>query len=77
MDLCQSALGLAEDPCEHWCLTHFLLDGHHKLEAAATAGRPVRLLSLLALGEGMSGAEDWARLPALRARPRSARVTGS
>lgn len=73
LDLCQSAVGLAEDPCEHWCLTHFLLDGHHKLEAAATAGRPVRLLSLMALGESMSGAEDWARLPALRARPRSAR----
>lgn len=77
LDVCQSALGLAEDPSAHWGLTHFLLDGHHKLEAAATARRPVRLLSLLALGESLAGAEDCARLPAVRAQPRSARVMGS
>ncbi|MDD9378568.1 hypothetical protein M8Z33_18270 [Streptomyces sp. ZAF1911] len=76
LDVCQSALGLADDPAAHWGLTHFLLDGHHKLEAAATAGRPVRLLSLLALGESLAGAEDSARLPALRARPRSTRAAG-
>ncbi|QKW30784.1 hypothetical protein HUT11_00230 [Streptomyces seoulensis] len=77
LDVCQSALGLADDPAAHWGLTHFLLDGHHKLEAAATAGRPVRLLSLLALGESLAGADDAARLPALRAQPRSARTTGT
>ncbi|WP_190086525.1 hypothetical protein [Streptomyces longisporoflavus] len=76
LDVCQSALGLGDDPAAHWGLTHFLLDGHHKLEAAATAGRPVRLLSLLTLGESLAGAEDAARLPALRAQPRSARATG-
>ncbi|MGW3585657.1 hypothetical protein ACWDM8_30530 [Streptomyces rubiginosohelvolus] len=75
LDVCQSALGLAEDPAAHWGLTHFLLDGHHKLEAAATAGRRVRLLSLLTLGESLAGAEETARLPALRAQPRSARAT--
>ncbi|MFD3781187.1 hypothetical protein [Streptomyces sp. NPDC058612] len=74
LDVCQSALGLADDPAAHWGLTHFLLDGHHKLEAAATAGRPVRLLSLLTPGESLAGPEDAARLPALRAQPRSARV---
>lgn len=47
-----------------------------QLEAAATAGRPVRLLSLLTLGESLAGAEDAARLPASRAQPRSARATG-
>ncbi|MFG2232626.1 hypothetical protein ACGFNX_21875 [Streptomyces sp. NPDC048723] len=52
-------------------------DGHHKREAAATAARPVRLLSLLALGESLAGAEGCARLPALRARPRSARAAGT
>jgi len=31
-----------EDYYEHWVLTHVLLDGHHKIEAAATAGRPIR-----------------------------------
>ncbi|WP_345671388.1 hypothetical protein [Streptomyces similanensis] len=77
LDVCQSALGLADDPAAHWGLTHFLLDGHHKLEAAATAGRPVRLLSLLALGESLARADDAARLPALRAQPRSARTTGT
>ncbi|MFE4262739.1 hypothetical protein [Streptomyces sp. NPDC056883] len=77
LDVCQSALGLADDPAAHWGLTHFLLDGHHKLEAAAAAGRPVRLLSLLALGESLAGAEESARLPDLRARPRSARATGA
>lgn len=77
LDVCQSSLGLADDPAAHWGLTHFLLDGHHKLEAAAAAGRPVRLLSLLTLGESLAGADDHARLPALRAQSRSARATGS
>lgn len=77
LDVCQPSLGLADDPSTHWGLTHFLLDGHHKLEAAATAGRPVRILSLLALGEGLAGAEDSARLPAVRTQPRSARATST
>ncbi|MEV5009207.1 hypothetical protein AB0K74_26515 [Streptomyces sp. NPDC056159] len=73
LDVCQPAIGMTDDQYQHWGLTHFLLDGHHKLEAAATAGRPVQLLSLLALGEGLAGSEEYARLPALRAQPRSAR----
>ncbi|MFE1770159.1 hypothetical protein [Streptomyces sp. NPDC059008] len=73
LDVCRPALDVGDDPSAHWGLTHFLLDGHHKLEAAATVGRPVRVLSLLALGESLAGADDCARLPALRARPRSAR----
>ncbi|MFE4209128.1 hypothetical protein ACFRSX_35360 [Streptomyces goshikiensis] len=77
LDVCQPAVSFGDDPSVHWGLTHFLLDGHHKLEAAATADRPVRLLSLLALGEGLAGADDCARLPALRAQPRSARATGT
>ncbi|MFE3374242.1 hypothetical protein ACFXOK_32225, partial [Streptomyces sp. NPDC059173] len=63
-------------PAAHWGLTHFLLDGHHKLEAAATARRPVRLLSLLTLGESLAETENAARLPDLRAQSRSARATG-
>jgi hypothetical protein len=77
LDVCQPALGLGDDPSMHWGLTHFLLDGHHKLEAAATTGRPVRLLCLLALGESLAGPDDLARLPALRAQARSARATGT
>ncbi|MGV9453725.1 hypothetical protein [Streptomyces sp. NPDC003635] len=74
LDVCEPASGLPDDHDRHWCLTHFLLDGHHKLEAAA--GRPVRLLSLLAQGESLADAEDRARLPALRTQRRSARVSG-
>ncbi|MEV6212552.1 hypothetical protein [Kitasatospora sp. NPDC051914] len=74
LDVCQPAIDLAADYYLHWGLTHFLLDGHHKLEAAAMAGRPVQLLSLLALGEGLAGAEDCAQLPALRGQPRSTRA---
>ncbi|MGW6738079.1 hypothetical protein [Streptomyces sp. NPDC055013] len=77
LDLCEPTVGMPIDHYQHWGLTHFLLDGHHKLEAAATVGRPVRILSLLALGDGLAGAEDCARLPALRARPRSARPSGT
>ncbi|MFD7261699.1 hypothetical protein [Streptomyces sp. NPDC059874] len=77
LDVCQPAHDLGDDPSVHWGLTHFLLDGHHKLEAAATAGRPVRLLSLLTLGESLAEAQDCARLPALRARPRSVRATST
>ncbi len=77
LDVCEPAGGFGDDQSRHWGLTHFLLDGHHELEAAATAGRPVQLRSLLALGEGLADAEECARLPALRARPRSARKTGA
>jgi hypothetical protein len=42
------------DPVEHWCLTHYLLDGHHKLHAAYTTGKPLRLLTFVALFQGVS-----------------------
>jgi hypothetical protein len=45
----------------HWCLTHFLFDGHHKMEAATRSGMPVTLLSLLAVDDGLAGPEDLAR----------------
>ncbi|MFB7084884.1 hypothetical protein [Streptomyces sp. NPDC056296] len=77
LDVCAPALDMSTDYYSHWGLTHFLLDGHHKLEAAAAASRPVQLLSLLALGESLARPEDCARLPVLRARPHSARATGT
>jgi hypothetical protein len=46
------------DPVEHWCLTHYLLDGHHKLNAAAEAGKPLRLLSFIAASQGVSTREE-------------------
>ncbi|MEU9647064.1 hypothetical protein [Streptomyces sp. NPDC048188] len=77
LDVCEPAVGTSIDHYQHWGLTHFLLDGHHKLEAAATAGQPVQILSLLALGESLAGAEDSDRLPALRAQARAARASGA
>ncbi|MEU0911783.1 hypothetical protein [Streptomyces althioticus] len=74
LDLCRPAVSpLSTDDYEHWGLTHFLLDGHHKLEAAASAGRPVRILSLLAVGESLAGPDDHLRLPALRSQPHQRR----
>ncbi|MFD7629760.1 hypothetical protein ACFV7Q_27675 [Streptomyces sp. NPDC059851] len=77
LDVCEPAFGRPANHYRHWGLTHFLLDGHHKLEAAATAGRPVQLLSLLALSESLAESEDCARLPALRTQPRSTRTPDS
>lgn len=37
--------GNKRDPVEHWCLTHCILDGHHKLHAASRSGEPLRLLA--------------------------------
>jgi len=33
---------------DHWCLAHYLLDGHHKVAAAASAGRPLTIITFLA-----------------------------
>ena len=30
---------------DHWCLTYVLLDGHHKMAAAALSRRPLTLVS--------------------------------
>lgn len=42
----------------HWGLTHFLIDGHHKVAAAAATGKPITILSLLALGSGISNQDE-------------------
>lgn len=39
---------------EHWCLAHYLLDGHHKTFAAAQSARPITLLSFFAVGKGLA-----------------------
>lgn len=48
LDIREPAMG-SQDPLirRHWCLIHYVLDGHHKLNAAASAGRPMTLLSFL------------------------------
>lgn len=61
------------DYYQHWGLTHFLLDGHHKMHAAADTGRPLRLLSLLSVDGSLASPEEIARIPALRNRTPSPR----
>lgn len=39
---------------KHWCLTHLLLDGHHKLYAAALARQPLTLIAFLNLSASVA-----------------------
>jgi len=74
LDVCGPAVAAGRaDWHVHWGLTHFLLDGHHKLEAAASVDGTVRLLSLLTLNDSLATEEELALLPALRAREQLAR----
>lgn len=43
---------------EHWCLAHYLLDGHHKTFAASEVGKPITLLSFLSLDESLATEES-------------------
>jgi len=38
----------------HWCMAHYVIDGHHKVYASCLEGKPITLLSFLALGQGVS-----------------------
>jgi hypothetical protein len=49
----------------HWGLTHFLLDGHHKMHPAAESGRPIQLLSLLSVDGSLATPDQTARVPPL------------
>jgi len=42
----------------HWCLSHYLLDGHHKTFAASELGLPISILSFLAVDKGISSREE-------------------
>ena len=54
-----------EDEQAHWCLAHYLLDGHHKTFASSQVGRPLSLLSLLAVDKGISLPEQVDQLEAI------------
>ena len=69
LDVCQPAVVSGPDYCAHWGLTHFLLDGHHKMQAASEAKLPLQLLSLLSVDEGLAGPVQVDQLVQLRAQP--------
>jgi hypothetical protein len=74
LDVCQPAMDDGStDHHAHWGLTHFLLDGHHKMQAAAEGGRPLQLLSLLSLDGSLATAEQVALVPQLRAQTAATR----
>ena len=43
---------------EHWCVAHYLLDGHHKTYAAAAVHKPTTLISFMDVSKGISTKED-------------------
>jgi hypothetical protein len=47
-----------QDITSHWCLAHYLVDGHHKVYAAAKNGKPLTLVSFLAVSQGVSSEEE-------------------
>ena len=73
LDVCEPATDTGGDVYAHWGLTHFLLDGHHKVQAASETGAPVTLLSLLALDDSLADSEQLDAAIQARGRPPSGR----
>jgi hypothetical protein len=70
LDISQPAIdNESADYYEHWALTHFVLDGHHKLEAAARSGRALQLLALVNIDASLANQTNVLRLPELRTQP--------
>jgi hypothetical protein len=70
LDVCQPATfrsGASEPDLTHWGFTHFLLDGHHKLQAAAEKGMAIRLLSLLSVDHSLATRDQVLAIPAMLA----------
>lgn len=42
----------------HWCMTHYLIDGHHKVYASFLEDKPITLLSFISLEQGVSTSKD-------------------
>lgn len=60
-------------PARHWCLAHYLIDGHHKVLAASRTARPLTLLSFLALDQGVSTEAEVEELRGVLSPPERAR----
>lgn len=46
----------------HWCLSHYLIDGHHKVFASNLENKPITLLSFLAVKESIASDEQIKKL---------------
>jgi hypothetical protein len=73
LDVRQPADAEGPDYYCHWLLTHFLLDGHHKLQAAAESTSPVRLLSLLSLDASLAAPDQLSQVVGVRSTFRAVR----
>ena len=40
--------GPAMGGVDHWCFAHYLIDGHHKIAATASAGSPLTIITFVA-----------------------------
>ena len=75
LDVCAPATDdESRDWYAHWCLTHFLLDGHHKMQAAAQTGSPLQLLALLSVDGSLAAETQVMQVADLRVRPSSERL---
>ena len=66
LDICQPAVAAdsaSEPGLAHWCLAHFLLDGHHKMQASSQTGQPVRLVALLSIDHSLAQRNDILAVP--------------
>jgi hypothetical protein len=78
LDVCQPAVDDdSRDYFAHWALTHFLLDGHHKLQAAAETGEPLQLLALLSVDASLATRDQVTSIPKLRAAEMQTRQPAS
>lgn len=75
LDVLEPATGEPEDRYRHWTLTHFLLDGHHKVEAAVRAQRAIRVLALIDEQASIASSDDVATAIAARSRGHQPRCT--
>ena len=42
----------------HWCIAHYILDGHHKIKAASELNSEITLFSFIAKEKGVSTTDD-------------------
>lgn len=42
----------------HWCMAHYIVDGHHKIKAASDLNSEITLLSFIATEKGISSTDD-------------------